>query len=156
MFPKKLKLIKETDTNSDVLRTVSAEVTSFGNDLNDFCRNMLRVMRAGRGIGLAAPQVGVNLRIVVIGYNNRDEVVMINPVIISKSNYKDCVEGCLSIPGKRYNRNRAQQVLVSYKTPRGGEKTREFHGVYAQCIQHEIEHLDGILLSDEPDTHITD
>ena len=150
----------ETEEGNRILHQKAEPVTEFGAELNKFCRNMLRVMRSERGMGLAAPQVGVSLRIIVIATSQNNEKILINPEIIEASESKKWIEGCLSVPGRRYRRERFDKVKVRYFTPFGGEKVEEFVNntstPWAHCVQHEMDHLEGRVLSDLPETAVSD
>lgn len=109
---------------------------------------MLEAMRKADGIGLAAPQIGKNLRICVIEI---DGVVrnFINPKITSASDKKILFEeGCLSLPGEFFAIERSEQVTVRYLDETGKEKKLRARGLWAICLQHELDHLDGILICD--------
>ncbi len=109
---------------------------------------MLDAMRKADGIGLAAPQIGKNLRICVIEI---DGVIknFINPKITSASDEKILFEeGCLSLPGEFFAIERSEQVTVRYIDETGKEKKLRARGLWAICLQHELDHLDGILICD--------
>ncbi len=109
---------------------------------------MLDAMRKADGIGLAAPQIGKNLRIRVIEI---DGVIknFINPKITSASDEKILFEeGCLSLPGEFFAIERSEQVTVRYIDETGKEKKLRARGLWAICLQHELDHLDGILICD--------
>jgi peptide deformylase len=154
-YPTKLKLVRVTDPEADtILGKPSENVTVFDSELKQFCRNMLRVMRANYGMGLASPQVNVHKRIVVLGYHQRDEHILINPVIVNHSKEtRRSEEGCLSIPNKKIERERYLTVEVEYQDLRGNRKILHLSDkngtAWAQCIQHEIDHLNGILMTTE-------
>lgn len=109
---------------------------------------MLEAMRKADGIGLAAPQIGKNLRICVIEI---DGVIknFINPKITSASDEKILFEeGCLSLPGEFFAIERSEQVTVRYLDETGKEKKLRARGLWAICLQYELDHLDGILICD--------
>jgi peptide deformylase len=109
---------------------------------------MVQAMRAAEGIGLAAPQIGQNLRICVIEI---DGVLryLINPKITSASAEKILFEeGCLSLPGEFFAIERSEQVTVRSLDETGRDKKLRARGLLAICIQHELDHLDGVLISD--------
>ena len=107
---------------------------------------------SGNGIGLAAPQVGVKKRIVIVDLkenNKSSPVIFINPVIIKESRERAVnEEGCLSIPGYYAEVERAKEVDVEWYDLEGEKVTKTFSGLFSICIQHEIDHLDGILFID--------
>lgn len=109
---------------------------------------MLRIMREANGIGLAAPQIGLSLRLCVIEI---DGVVynMINPKITSTSREKVFFEeGCLSLPEEYFEIERFAKVTVRYQNEKGEDMKLRAHGLLAYCIQHELDHLDGKLIYD--------
>ena len=109
---------------------------------------MLRIMREANGIGLAAPQIGLSLRLCVIEI---DGIVryLINPKITSTSTEKVLFEeGCLSLPDDYYSIERFAKVTVRYHNEKGEEVKLRAHGLLAICIQHELDHLDGKLIYD--------
>lgn len=99
------------------------------------------------GVGLAAPQIGYNKRIFVINFNG-DLRSFVNPIISNVKGFTLNREGCLSIPGKEYIRPRHPEIQVIYQTPLGKTESRKIIGAAAYVFQHELDHLDGTLLSD--------
>ena len=99
------------------------------------------------GVGLAAPQIGYDKRIFVINFNG-DLRTFINPIISEANNLTLNREGCLSLPGKEYIRPRHSKITVVYQTPLGKVESRQMFGLAACVFQHELDHLDGLLLSD--------
>jgi len=116
--------------------------------------DMLETMYDAPGIGLAAPQIGILDRIIVMDCEkdenaSRAPLVMLNPEIISKSDETNVYEeGCLSIPDQFAEVTRPKLVQVRWMDIDGAEQTREFDGLWATCVQHEIDHLDGKLFID--------
>lgn len=141
-----MKLVPDTDP---ILNQICIPVSSeeFGPDLVDFCKGMISVMISNRGIGLAAPQVGDNRRITIVSYNG-SPMVVINPIIKTKSPRRAMLrEGCLSFPGvSRINTSRSKTVQVSFLDIEGNPQTKTFNGIEAVCVQHEIDHLNGITI----------
>ena len=135
-----------------VLRSQSELVRDFGGDLNPFLEQMVETMVIEGGVGLAAPQVGVSKQIAVINPEPEDNttlIKMINPRIVTRSEETETLEeGCLSIPGIRGNVARSSAVEVAYQDEEGREHTVKAEGLLARIIQHEIDHLDGILITD--------
>lgn len=110
--------------------------------------SMLETMRANNGLGLAAPQVGKNLRICVIEENG-DTLILINPQITAKSKNRVLMEeGCLSFPGEFFHILRPEEVKVRYLDEKGINKKLKSDGLLGRALQHEIDHLDGILITD--------
>ena len=125
----------------------AAPVTEFDEDLNIIIVAMLGVMKKAEGVGLAAPQIGISKRIIT--YNiNEDEGYMVNPEIIWTSEEKqEMKEGCLSFPGVFIAVDRFKEVKVKYFDSNQVEKELHAEGFHAQMIQHEVEHLDGIVFT---------
>lgn len=136
-----------------VLRKVSEPVESVTKDIRALAQDMLDTMYDAPGVGLAAIQIGVPKRIIVIDVAKKDEPrnpeIYINPVIVARSHeLADYEEGCLSIPEYYENVTRPARVTVKYRNGDGQEKTVEADGLLATCLQHEIDHLDGKLFID--------
>lgn len=136
-----------------VLRKTAEEVTSFDDDLRVLVRDMFETMYHAEGIGLAAPQVGVSKRVLVVDLRREDElearVAVINPVITWESDEMDKeTEGCLSIPGLEDMVVRPWAVKVEGFDPHGAPLSIEADELFARALQHEIDHLDGVLFLD--------
>ena len=141
------KIVKYGDP---VLETASADITEFGTDeLRQLIADMWETMYAAKGVGLAAPQVGIPKRISVIdtsvGERESDKIVIINPEVVTKEGSQTGEEGCLSIPGFREPVTRANKVKVIAKNERGEDVELEGEELLARAFQHEIDHLNGIL-----------
>lgn len=136
-----LELLKENDP---LLKQVSAEwgFASDG-DPSDLIANLIRIMFANGGIGLSAPQVGINKRIFVMGTNEKS-FVCINPEIVSGEGEVKDIEGCLSYPGLYLHVKRYLTVNVKYQNILGEEKIHTFTGIMARVFQHELDHLNGV------------
>ena len=136
---------------SKPVERVDKKILQIVNDL----RETLAAQKDPEGVGLAAPQIGKNLRIFVVVFN-KISLVAINPEIVSVSSQltedsekKDQImEGCLSLPHFYGPLRRAKSITLKYLTPEGKEKTEEFSGFIAQIVQHELDHLKGILFVD--------
>jgi peptide deformylase len=112
--------------------------------------DMIKTMYEAPGIGLAAPQVGVSKRIFVSDIGEEHELyVFINPVLSDFAGEETSVEGCLSIPGKIGDVTRAQSCVATGLDRNGKKIQVEASGLLARCFQHEVDHLDGILISDK-------
>ena len=109
---------------------------------------MLETMYENDGVGLAAPQVGILKRAVVIDVDDSNVYKMVNPKIIKKSGEQLGQEGCLSVPEKKGNVNRPMNVTVEYTDDSGKPVTLKAEGILARAICHEVDHLDGILFID--------
>ena len=136
-----------------VLRQPAKRITTIDEDLRRTIALMLQTMYSADGIGLAAPQVGINKQLIVIDCELEDPaappLVLINPTIKSagKATCKD-QEGCLSIPGVYLDVERPETVEVAYKDEFGRPRTLKADGLVARVIQHEMDHLSGVLFVD--------
>lgn len=130
------------------LHTVSQSVEQifFGTvDLTKIVKKMFNTMIKNNGIGLAAPQVNIHKRIIVISVDNSNHV-LINPVIIKKSvKLKSIVEGCLSIPYTNGKVSRPNKISVKFYDINGNMQILDAEGLLSACIQHEIDHLNGVV-----------
>ena len=134
-----------------VLKTRAARVKVFDDALLRLTEEMLVTMREREGVGLAANQVGRLRRVLVAGIEE-DEYVLINPVIEARSDETEVLaEGCLSIPGIQVDVERPVAVTVSGQDAAGEELRFEAEGLLARVFQHEIDHLDGVLILDRTD-----
>ena len=133
----------------EILRKRCESVNSFTTELDVFLNEMLTFMRVHGGIGLAAPQIGIGLRTIVAEMNGH-AIVLANPEIVSASdNLEIMEEGCLSIPNDRYEVERPLFIEVKARTASGGRLHFEADGLFARVLQHEIDHLDGVLICDK-------
>jgi peptide deformylase len=131
-----------------VLRKVADEIKI--SKKTDFTINeMMRIMRKAHGIGLAAPQVGLSQRLIVIAPPDYKPTALINPKIIKAEGEQIGQEGCLSIPGLYGDVKRFEYVEVEAMDRKGRELIFELDGLAARVVQHEIDHLDGILFIDK-------
>ena len=134
------------------LRKVSEAVTNFDGEIEEIVKNMVETMYASPGIGLAAPQVGVNIRLATIDLSVGEEpgrlIVLCNPEIVSTEGTQRCDEGCLSLPDFSEVVTRPRKVLVRAQTIHGEEITVNGEGTLARCLSHEIDHLNGVLFID--------
>ena len=131
----------------------SKPVEEVTKEIRELAANMVETMYEEEGVGLAAPQVGALHRLVVIdvsGPEVRNELMtLINPVILSADGSCDSEEGCLSVPGYRTKRKRSETVVVKAQDLEGNDVTIEADGLLAICLQHELDHLDGVLFIDK-------
>jgi peptide deformylase len=127
------------------LKKVAAPVTTFTPEIEKLVRDMAETMYAAPGVGLAATQVDVHKRIIVIDISDtKDQLrVFVNPELVRAEGEAECEEGCLSVPGYYDKVTRAAQVLVRARNERGEPFTLEAEGLLAVCIQHEMDHLEG-------------
>ena len=134
-----------------VLRQIAQPVTQIKAETRRLVEKMTAAMRAARGLGLAAPQVGVSERVLIYDSGNGLKV-LINPVILaSKGEQTEPLEGCLSIPGLQGKVQRFAEVRVKGYDLRGKPVTRSAKELEARVIQHEIDHLNGVLFFDRAD-----
>lgn len=149
-----------------VLKKVAEDVTEFDEDLEKLCMNMLYTMYEAPGIGLAAPQVGISKRIFVIDtmfdrekflspggkeefrLKNFAPLIFINPVIKNKAGETTQQEGCLSFPGLFEDVKRAENITVDFQRVDGSHDSIEASDLLSVCIQHENDHLDGVVFLD--------
>lgn len=148
----------QTGNNNPILRTVSEEIEEITEDIVNFCKKLLVVMWKNKGVGLAAPQVGKNIRIIATSQRekkkNKDkllgETIMINPKIINKS--KEMIiweEACISLPNCSGKVKRHKNITVEFLDITGKKQKQKYKEFNAVIIQHEIDHLDGILFTDK-------
>ena len=132
------------------LKTIADPVTEFNDEIKQLAADMLETMYAAPGIGLAATQVDQHVQLVVIDVSEEKNqpLVLINPEIIERSGLQIHEEGCLSVPGIYAKVKRADQVLVRYQDLEGQQQELEATELLAVCIQHELDHLKGIVFLD--------
>ena len=137
-----------------VLREPAAEVGELDDETRALVKDMFETMYLAEGIGLAAPQVGVSARVIVVDLGNAEEnevgaVALVNPRVVEFGRRKDrASEGCLSIPGMEEIVERPETVKVEGLRPDGEPVEMEVSGLLSRALQHEIDHLDGILFID--------
>ncbi len=132
-----------------LLRAVSHPVTKFDLRLQMIVRDMGETMYAADGVGLAAPQIGLMRRLIVIDiYDDHGLRVFVNPEIIKAEGEVAMEEGCLSIPGRRGCVKRPEKITVKYQDVKGKAHEMEAEGFLARALQHEIDHLNGVLYVD--------
>ena len=143
-----LKILEFPNPN---LRKIAVPVTSFDGDLKCLIDNMFETMYEANGIGLAATQVDVHKRLLVLDVSEErnDPKVFVNPtIVVIESDLADYDEGCLSVPGFYETVSRPKKIKVSAQDKEGSQFEIEADGVLSVCIQHEIDHLDGKLFVD--------
>lgn len=132
-----------------VLRETSVEVKYIDKKIKKLVDDMFETMYKNNGIGLAAVQIGVLKRVVVIDIENEGKFVLINPKIVSFSENKTIMqEGCLSVPDGQYSVERPERVVVEYTDLDGKVNKIETGGLLSKCFQHEIDHLNGHTIVD--------
>jgi peptide deformylase len=143
----KLEIKKYGDSvlrkKTDLVQKISVDIKRFSND-------MIETLYSARGLGLAAPQVGVSLRICVIGINpdKKSPLIMINPKVVSGDHKISEQEGCLSLPEIFADVKRFSNIVAEYIDLEGRNKKIEAQGLLAKAIQHEIDHLDAKIFID--------
>jgi len=141
---------------NDVLRKKARAVTTFDKDLRTLVDDMVETMRDAPGVGVAAPQVGILQRVVVIEYGDDEDeeappklYAVVNPEITRMSSEKEMgVEGCLSIPGFVGDVERSTAIVVKGQNKNGQNVKYKLDGWVARIFQHEIDHLEGVLFTD--------
>ena len=136
---------------NEVLRQKAAAVTAFDDALRQLAEEMIQTMHEASGVGLAAPQIGRPIRMVVIDVPEQTEgdLVLVNPRVVESDGSMVGEEGCLSFPGIFINVQRSAIVTVEYQDLSGQPRRISGDGLLARCLQHEIDHLDGVLLADK-------
>lgn len=131
-----------------VLRQKAKRVRIIGGSIQKLIGDMIETMRAVSGVGLAAPQVGVPLRVIVIGMPEEEVKVLINPEVVRRKGERLVDEGCLSVPGYLGEIKRAESITVKGRDRNGKEIRVKADGLLAQVLEHEIDHLNGVLYVD--------
>ena len=161
-----MTLLHISTVGDKVLREKAKPVTEFNNEIKELADNMAETMRAADGLGIAGPQVGVSLRIFVIDFGYLDfvkaeekgekpknaefrPVAFINPEIIEKEGKIVYGEGCLSVPKYNADVERAEKIVCRYFDIDGNPQEIKISGLAAVAIQHENDHLDGVLFIDK-------
>lgn len=135
-----------------VLRKKAKRVPSVDRGIQELIDDMVMTLDRASGVGLAAPQVGVSLRIVVIRMPKCEALVLVNPEIVKRSGEREIEEGCLSFPGYRGTVKRSAAVTVKARDREGKEIRIKGDELLGQAIEHELDHLNGVLFID----HLTD
>ena len=138
-----------------ILRKDTSNVTAFDQKLRDIVEGMVETMRREEGVGLAAPQVGLDMRLLVAlkmsdpDDNAAEPIVLVNAEVVERSRETwEYEEGCLSIPGIRGDVTRPLRVTIRYRDLDGVERTLDAEGMFARVLQHEIDHTEGRLFID--------
>jgi peptide deformylase len=139
-----------------VLKQKAKSVAKVDDSVRTLVKDMFETMYAADGVGLAAPQVGILQRVIVLDTTPRQPeskpIAMINPEIIGMEGETTYNEGCLSIPGEAEDVDRAAIVTVKFLDPEGQEQTLRCEGLLAIAVQHEVDHLDGTVFVDHVST----
>jgi len=131
-----------------VLRQKSKRVRTVDSSIKKLVDNMLETMHAAPGVGLAASQLGIPLRVIVIGLPEQEDIALINPQIVRRTGERLLNEGCLSVPDYIGEIKRAESVTVKGRDQSGKDKRIKASGLLAQVLEHEIDHLNGVLYID--------
>ena len=130
------------------LRQKAKRVRSFDGSIERLVDNMLETMRQAYGVGLAAPQVGIPLRVIVIEVPGEEAIALVNPEVVKRSGERLVTEGCLSLPGYRGEIVRSVGVTVKGHDRYGKGVRLKAEGFLSQALEHEIDHLNGVLYID--------
>jgi peptide deformylase len=137
---------------SDVLRKVAEPVEEITDEIRQLARDMLEKMYDSDGVGIAAPQIGVSKRIIIVDVDpydpSKDPIALINPEIVDRQGQESAEEGCLSVPDIRGEVKRAERVTVEGLDLDGSKVRIEATELLARALQHEIDHLNGVLFID--------
>lgn len=160
------KVIKAREVGDPVLSKISEEIdiNNINEEVLDIIEDLKSTLEFGTGLGIAAPQIGVNKRIIVVGtegkdvrYNAQEEIpitAMINPSWIKLSDDTDIqYEGCISVPVLRGKVERYTKIELTYYTEKGEKVVKEIDNFFARLIQHECDHLDGIVYLEKVKEH---
>ena len=135
---------------ADVLRQKARPVEKIDDDIRRLVERMTEIMLENKGIGLAAPQAGVSLRVFIISLEQKKDAVkvFINPTVTTSGRLVVMEEGCLSVPGIYTKIKRYERATVTATGLDGSEFTEEAEGLYARCLQHEFDHIEGTTIAD--------
>src|SRR5687767_3760018 len=131
-----------------VLRQKTKKIRKIGPELQKLIDDMIETMHDAPGVGLAANQVGVSLRVCVIHVPGDDVVTLINPEVVRRTGTRECPEGCLSLPGYQGVVTRSEKVVVKGQNRDGRPVRYHATDLFAEAIEHEVDHLNGILYFD--------
>lgn len=134
--------------DDSVLRQKARRVPTIDSSIQRLIDDMVETMQQTKGVGLAAPQVGVSLRVVVLQMPGEEPIAIINPKIVKRVGEREVTEGCLSIPGYAGEIKRSVSVTVKGRDRQGKTIRIKATGLMAQALEHELDHLNGILYID--------
>ncbi|MBO7406709.1 MAG: peptide deformylase [Clostridia bacterium] len=138
----------------EILRMKCKPVKDVSDSIRSLIGDMFETMYASNGVGLAAPQIGILRRLAVIDDTQGNKLAIINPVITSREGEQLATEGCLSLPGYQGEVKRAEKIHVDALDENGEPLSIDAEGFFAVVLQHEIDHLDGILYKDKAETYV--
>ena len=131
-----------------LLKRKAKRVSSIDGSIQRLIDDMLETMPQAGGVGLAAPQIGVSLRVIVLQMPDEEPVALINPEIVKRSGEREVSEGCLSVPGYAGEIKRSLSVTVKGQDRQGKTIRLKATGLMAQALEHELDHLNGVLYVD--------
>ena len=131
-----------------ILKQKSKRVRSIDSSIKRLIDNMIETMRAAPGVGLAAPQIGTPLRVIVIGLPEEETIAIINPEVVHCTGERLMNEGCLSVPGYFGEVKRAESITIKGLDQNGKKIRIKADGLLAQALEHEIDHINGTLYID--------
>lgn len=143
-----MAILNIVKTGDPVLRKTCRPVDKINDRIRRLAADMIDTLHKAEGAGLAAPQVGVLRRMVVVEVEENKTYVMINPEITERGGRQRAVEGCLSIPGEWGITDRPETITVKFTDLDGTERIETGSGLFARCVCHELDHLDGKLYTD--------
>jgi len=134
--------------DDSVLRQKAKRVPTIGGSIQRLIDDMIETMQQVNGVGLAAPQVGVSLRVAVLQMPDEEPVVLVNPEVVKRGGEREVTEGCLSVPGYYGEIKRSESVTIKGWDRRGKTIRIKATGLLAQALEHELDHLNGVLYID--------
>jgi len=134
--------------DNPALRQKAKKVSRIDKSIQRLIDDMVETMQQANAVGLAAPQVGVPLRVIVIQMPDEEPIPIINPEIVKRAGEQPVIEGCLSVPGYVGEIKRSASVTVKGRNPQGKAIRIKATGLMAETLEHEIDHLDGVLYID--------
>jgi peptide deformylase len=134
--------------HDNVLRQKAKKISSIDTSIQRLIDNMIETMQSANGVGIAAPQIGKSLRIIVLQMPDEKPQVIINPEIVKRSGEQEVTEGCLSVPGYYGEIKRSAEVTAKGKNRYGRAIKIKATGLMAEALEHEIDHLNGVLYID--------
>jgi len=134
--------------DDSVLRQKAKKVSRIDSSIQRLINDMVETMQQSNGVGLAAPQVGVSLRVIVLQMPGEEPIAIVNPEVVKRSGEQEVSEGCLSVPGYVGEIKRSASVTIKGRGRYGKPVRIKATGLMAEALEHEIDHLDGTLYID--------
>jgi peptide deformylase len=147
-----MAILPVVSLDNPVLRQKAKRVPAIDGSIQGLIDDMIETMRDTGGVGLAAPQIGKSLRVIVIELPEEEPFALINPEVVRRSGEREVIEGCLSVPGYQGNIKRSLSVTVKGQDRQGKRVRIKAEGLLAQALEHEIDHLNGTLYIDHVDS----